>query len=330
MKKIVAVILIVVILYYAFPIAKEYFDNTSHTGNPVTVEIPEGALSDDIFNILKQNNLAANRIAFKLKLKTMGAASKLRFGTFELNDGMCLKDIISELVAGGKTNNTVKFTVPEGFSVENIAQRAQNLGFCTEKEFLDALNMNYDYAFLSKIPRGNYKYKLQGFLFPSTYEFYKDAKAYDIINTMLGEFEKQYNSTGASINDVYLNVIKASLIERESLLDSEKPIISGVIKNRIEADMLLQIDASVVYAVTNGIYDKNSVTYNDLKIDSVYNTYKYKGLPAGAICNPGIKAIQAAITPQNHNYYYYHTDTDKNDGSHIFTENYNEHLNTMN
>ena len=330
MKKIIAVILIIVILYYAFPVAKEYFGTTSGAGNAVTVEIPEGAVSDDIFEILKANSLVSSKLAFKLKLKSMGVSSQLKYGTFELNDGMCLKDIISKLILGGKANNTLIFTVPEGFSVENIAQRAQNLGFCTEKEFLDALNMNYNYEFLSKIPRANYKYRLQGFLFPSTYEFYKDATAYDIINTMLGEFEKQYKSTGAPINDVYLNVIKASLIEREALLDNEKPIIAGVIKNRLEADMLLQIGASVAYAVTNGIYDKTSITYKDLKIDSVYNTYKYKGLPVGAICNPGIKAIEAAVNPTDHNYYYYHTDTDKNDGSHIFNENYNDHLNTMN
>ena len=89
--------------------------------------------------------------------------------------------------------------------------------------------------------------------------------------------------------------------------------------------MLLQIDASVVYAISDGMYDVERVLYKDLEVDSPYNTYRYTGLPVGAICNPGIKSIKAAITPQNHKYLFYHTDTDKNDGSHIFSETFSQH-----
>ena len=118
---------------------------------------------------------------------------------------------------------------------------------------------------------------------------------------------------------------RAALIERESKLDSERTMISGVIDNRIKKGMLLQIDASVVYAVSDGLYDLNRVLYKHLEIDSPYNTYKYAGLPAGPICNPGIKSIEAAMTPESHDYLYYHTDNEKNDGSHIFTRTLSEH-----
>ncbi len=330
MKKIVFIIIIILMIILVSPAVSEYFNTESYDGNEVTVEIKEGATIDEIADILKDNGLIKYKTVFKLKTRLSEYANTLRYGTFILSDGMCLQDILKELATGGMVENTVKFIVPEGFSVENIAQRAENLGLCTKDEFLDALNERYDYAFISKIPTLDYKYKLQGFLFPSTYEFYKDAKPYDIINTMLGEFEKQYNSVSTNYDNIYENIIKASLIEREALLDSEKTIISGVIKNRLEANMLLQIDASVAYAVTDGVYDITSVTYQHLKTNSLYNTYRYKGLPVGPIANPGLEAIKAALSPQNNNYYYYHTDTDKGDGSHIFSENYQQHLNTMN
>ena len=102
-------------------------------------------------------------------------------------------------------------------------------------------------------------------------------------------------------------------------------MIAGVIENRLNLDMPLQIDASVVYAISGGMYDVERVLYKDLEVDSGYNTYKNKGLPTGPICNPGIKSIYAAMNPQKHQYLFYHTDTTKNDGSHIFSKTYEEH-----
>ena len=177
----------------------------------------------------------------------------------------------------------------------------------------------------------NVKYKLQGYLFPSTHIFDEDSTAHDIIDRFLGEFEKQYDTVkghlpeGMSMNEA---IIRASLVEREAKLDSERATISGVIQNRLDVDMILQIDATVVYAITDGMYDVEQVLYSDLRIESPYNTYQNKGLPAGAICNPGLKAIVAAIKPEKHNYIYYHTDEEKKDGSHIFTETFSEHTNS--
>ena len=118
---------------------------------------------------------------------------------------------------------------------------------------------------------------------------------------------------------------RAALIEREAKLDSERTMISGVIDNRLKIGMLLQIDASVVYVISDGLYDVDRVLYKHLEVDSPYNTYKYTGLPAGPICNAGIKSIEAAMTPKEHKYLYYHTDTEKNDGSHIFSETFAQH-----
>ena len=95
--------------------------------------------------------------------------------------------------------------------------------------------------------------------------------------------------------------------------------------NRLKIDMPLQACATVIYAKSNGAYDMDTVLYSDLEFPSPYNTYRNEGLPVGPICNPGIKAIEAAINPESHSYLYYHTDEKKKDGSHIFTETYGEH-----
>jgi len=167
-------------------------------------------------------------------------------------------------------------------------------------------------------------------LFPQTYEFLIGETPHNIINTLLGEFEKQYSKIGDINNINFDTITMASLVEREAKLDSERDIIAGVIKNRISSNMPLQIDASVVYFLSDGLYDIDRVLYKDLEKDSLYNTYKYRGYPVGPICNPGIKSLKAALMPKHHDYLYYHTDETKKDGSHIFTKNYNEHLNTQN
>ena len=194
---------------------------------------------------------------------------------------------------------------------------------CNADDFLNALSDNYDYSFIKDIPDVDYKYKLQGFLFPNTYTFSKDTTAHNIIDIMLGEFERQYNSIASenkTAHSMYEIITKASLIERESMIENERYLISGVIENRLEKDMPLQIDATVLYAITDGLYDANVV---------LYNTYKYYGLPVGPICNPGLSSIDAAMKPDSNNYLYYHTNEEKGDGSHIFTETLNEHNETM-
>ena len=124
------------------------------------------------------------------------------------------------------------------------------------------------------------------------------------------------------MNDI---IILASLIEREAKVSRERTIISGVLQNRIEKNMPLQIDASVIYAVSDGLYDMDKVLYKHLEYESPYNTYYVSTLPVGAICNPGIASIKAAMQPDSHNYLYYNTDEKKNVGSHVFNETLSQH-----
>ncbi len=295
----------------------------------ITVTIPEGTPSKRIAEILKENDVIESKYVFLARLALSKYNGKLQYGTFKFDKNDSLGEIMKNLATKGAKKTTTTLTVPEGYSVERIMARVVEMGLCTDSEFEAALKKDYDYPFLKSVPQNaNIKYRLQGFLYPSTYEFYSDATAETVIKTMLDEFGKQ--TQDLNIADYYKTITCASLVEREAKLDSERALISGVIHNRIKQDMPLQIDASVVYAISDGMYNVERVFYKDLKVDSPYNTYKYAGLPIGPICSPGINSIKAAVSPASHNYLYYHTDTEKNDGSHIFTETYTEHQNTMN
>ena len=295
----------------------------------VSVSIPEGANSVQISEVLKESGLIKSQSYFLARLFVSPYRGKLRYGTFKIDKNATLSSIFKTLAKDGAKKNTVSVTIPEGYSVEMIEDKLISLGLCTKAEFEAALSENYDYDFLSAIPNSkDIRYRLQGFLYPETYEFYADASAKTIIDTMLKEFQKQILPLNIKKDDLFDIVTKASMIEREAKIDSERAVIAGVIENRIRQNMRLQIDATVAYAVSDGRYNKSKIYYKDLDVNSKYNTYKYKGLPIGPICCPSIKSITAAKSPLLHKYLYYHTDTVKNDGSHIFTETFSQHTST--
>lgn len=330
-KRIFAVICIIAFFVIIVPYAMELLGiPTSFSTQSVTVSVPEGSSTVEIAKLLKTNDLIKSKYIFVYKVKTGKYNNKLNYGIFKFKKNMSVDEIIGIIGENVYTKKTYSITIPEGYSVEQTAQLFDNRGFIKYKDFIDALSDDYEYDFISAIPNGEYKYKLQGFLFPSTYEFYDTATAHEVIDRMLGEFEKRYSELSISYENIFEIITKASVVEKEAKLDGERAAIAGVINNRLQQDMLLQVDACVVYAITDGMYNADKVYNSDLKTDSLYNTYKYKGLPVGPICNPGIKSIDAVINAQKHDYLYYHTDETKNDGSHIFTKTFDEHVKTMN
>ncbi len=322
MKKVwekVAILIVAVIIICVVVI---FLPNRSKITEEKTVSIPQGSSLVDIANILKDEDVISVRPSFLFRVVFSGEKGNLNYGEFQFKPGMSYDDIIKALsTPTGKEVITV--SIPEGYSVELIVKKLTDEGLSSEEEFEDALLKDYDYDFLDGVSE-KVNYRLQGFLFPSTYEFYTDATAEEIIERMLSEFQKQYEAAGGKGEDAVDVITKASLIEREAKLDSERPTIAGVIENRIKAGMPLQIDAGAQYAVSNGEFNV-VVTREDLKVDSVYNTYTRKGLPEGPICNPGIESIKAALNPEEHDFLYYRT-TEKGDGSHRFSTTYEEHL----
>jgi UPF0755 protein len=213
-------------------------------------------------------------------------------------------------------------TVPEGFTVGQTAERVAEATNVTAEEF-DAAAAGGDYQ-VSIIPaekQGN----LEGFLFPKTYELALDVSAREVVERMLSQFQIEVvdlDWTKAEDLGVtpYEVITIASLIEREAVLDDERPLVAAVIFNRLNAGMRLQIDATVQYALPQW---KDVLTYEDLETPSPYNTYLNYGLPPTPICSPGKRSIVAALNPADVDYIYY---VATGDGGHFFTSDYNEFL----
>jgi len=331
-KRIITLVVLILVVLSAVkvtPLALEFLSVSKYHGDDTSFEVAMGSGVSQVADALKERGIIKNRYTFIARVRFFSEGS-IYYGTHSITNGMTLADIVNTLTTPPEDMNTVTLSVPEGYSVEMIAHRASEAGLCTYDEFIQALNDTYEYEFINHIPDANQKYKLEGFLFPDTYEFFATDDAHAVIDKMLGAFQTQYTKYFTDFNRMYEIVTKASIVEREAVLDSERATIAGVINNRLAKDMLLQVDATVVYAKSAGLYDITQVTYADLEVASPYNTYKTKGLTPGPICNPGIKSILAAAKPESHEWLFYHTDEVKKDGSHIFTKTFDDHVATMN
>jgi UPF0755 protein len=223
-----------------------------------------------------------------------------------------------------KKINTVTVTIPEGYTNKEIGQKLEKSGLITEKDFTNQVEnwTENDYWFLKDLP--NDKHKLDGFLYPATYSFPKDVSSKTIIIKMLEAFQMNTESNKDYITKNKLNirniVITASLIEKETAQDVDRPKVASVIYNRINKNMPLQIDATILYVIGH----KDKLYNKDLAVKSPYNTYLNKGLPPSPICNPGTKSINAAISPAKTDYLYYVLNSKTNE--HIFAKTYAEHV----
>ncbi len=331
---VVAVILAVLGISYAVGkhFANSYLINDNQTEvqvdsqNVIEIDIPKGSSTKDIAKILKDNGIISNAFSFRLTSKLNGADGTYNYGTFYMAKDMGTDQIIKILQGTSQAESTSKITIPEGYTVKQIAALVDERGIATSDEFINEMNTGeFDYDFLKDIPeRENY---LEGYLFPDTYFLSGNETAHDIIVMMLNRFEQVYNesvksyvsSSGYTLDQL---VTVASMVESEAKLDEERPTIAGVIYTRLEIDMPLQIDSTVQYA----LQQKNEVVTNtDLTVDSPYNTYKNKGLPEGPICNPGKESLIAAVQPESHNYYYYVL-KEQGGSEHTFAENYDDFL----
>ncbi len=337
-RKIILCIFCVIIIlagYFGISMYMEYQSKGEGIEETVNIEIAQGEGTWDIATKLEEKDLIQYKVVFYLKAKNMGVANKLRYGEFTFQKESGLEKIIEVLTTGGAQKDAVMFTVPEGYTIELIAKKLEKEGVCAEADFLEAVEKEYEYWFLESIPENeNIRYRLQGFLYPETYAIHEDMTAEDIVKIMLSQFDKLFTEEMRKKMDtlgknVFEVVVEASIIERETGIEEEKPIIAGVIKNRLDIGMKLQMCPTVLYPITDGLYEKTTVTYEDIAIDSPYNTYMYEGLPVGPISCPSISSIQAVLNPDENSYFFYHANNEKNDGSHIFTETYEEHMKTQ-
>ncbi|SHG81310.1 UPF0755 protein [Thermosyntropha lipolytica DSM 11003] len=298
----------------------QYMPVDPHDKNYIDVFIPENSTARDIAGILYEEKLIRSREAFLYYCKKTGYDSRLKAGHFRFSRSQSLKEIARDIAEGKVV--MITFTIPEGYTVEQIGDIVVKKGLCSREEWEEALRKDYDYPFLAEVPSG-VKNRLEGFLFPDTYVVGEGITASELVAMMLQNFANIWErdfAREAEGKSIYQIVTIASMVEREAVVPSERARIAGVIFNRMRAGMPLQIDATVLYALGK---HKEIVTYDDLKVDSPYNTYQITGLPLGPIACPGREAIKAVLNPEKHDYLYY---VARGDGSHHFSRTYAEHL----
>lgn len=276
-----------------------------------SVTITEGESLGDVTAELKEKGLVKYGYLFQLFASFTHKAEKITAGSYELSTVMDYSALLNNISSTSAYRETVTVTIPEGYTVEEIFKLMENKGVCSYNDLLKvAQEETFDFDFLKDVKTTKEK-RLEGYLFPDTYEFYKGADAKNVINTMLKNFDERFDSKmeaemqllGYSKNDI---IIMASIIEKETDGGDQRNIAS-VLQNRLKNTWAtpkgyLQVDSTIQYLLKER---KKKLTDKDLEIDSPYNTYKNPGLPIGPICNPGLTAIEAALEPNKTNYYYF-------------------------
>jgi UPF0755 protein len=284
------------------------------------VVIKPGSSTSEIAEVLTEAGVVDNAWQFKLYIKRNKAETKIKAGEYHLKTGLSYKDALTLLLKGPKTRY-YSITIPEGFTLKEIADVVGSKTSISKQEFLTFAGKDYyDLSFLSEIPSDS----LEGYLFPKTYLITERMNAHDVIKMMLLQFQKEVSPldfTWAKGRNLSLHqvITVASMIEKEVKIQEERSEVAAVIYNRLNKGMLLQIDATVQYALPER---KPQLSYDDLKVPSLYNTYLNPGLPPGPIASPGLASIQAALKPANVDYLFYVLTGE--DGSHTFTSSYEE------
>ncbi len=288
----------------------------------IMVTIEQGETANQIIAKLKENGIIENETAFKLYLKTNDVGSKLRAGSYQLSPSMTTEEIVDELLTG--VGEMVHFTIPEGYTLRDIADLFVAKNIMSADTFWELVR-TYDisgYEYMQGCPDNDHR--LEGFLFPDTYYVAKDTAPEKVFGMMLDRFAEVWNDLPANESGLssYETVILASMVESEARFDEERPTIASVYLNRMEIDMPMQCDATILYAMPER---KTQLYYSDYKYESIYNTYLHPGLTPTPISNPGLKSLEAAMQPEQTDYLYYLWDRVDEDG-HVFSTTYEQHL----
>ena len=297
-----------------------------HRPEKTFVDIPHGTPRWRIAGILAHDDVIRNRLAFLL-FSEWHHKEPMQAGEYLIDRPMNSREVFWKIARGHIFVHTV--VIPEGWTMYDIANELERQHLCTRNQFLGAA---HDVSLISDLaPRAR---SLEGFLFPSTYEFTRHATCDDVVKRMVADFHAVWSSLdpgdsltlpqGLSLEQV---VTLASLVERETPNAQERPLVAGVFYNRLRLGYPLQCDPTVQYAFElNGRVDHN-VRPADLRINSPYNTYEHRGLPPGPIANPGEASLKAALAPAKTDYLYFVANAQ---GGHYFSKTLAEHDRAVN
>lgn len=297
----------------------------------VLVEIPSGANTAQIASILKEAGIIHNSLLFRFYTRWYGLDERFIAGRYQLNPAMSLEGVAALIVSGEVYRETNWFTIPEGFTAEQIAARLSEQGLVDEALFLElasrpSATIAAGFAFLQEIDSDQVKYLLEGYLFPDTYEIPAGATEEEIVFLMLKQmdtvFTDQYKQRAQELGMSMHQVLTlASIIEREGRVEQERPLIAGVFHNRLAMNHPLESCATIQYILGEV---KPVLLYEDLRIPSPYNTYQNPGLPPGPIAAPGAASIHAALYPEETDYFFFVYKEDSS-GEHYFSRTLSEH-----
>jgi UPF0755 protein len=284
---------------------------------PHLVDIPPGTPFTHISHILHQQQLIGPEWFFTLLGRVQGVDRKIIPGEYELDAGMKPTEMLKKLVKGEVYRHAL--TIPEGFNVVQIAEILDQKNLARKQ---DILRLTRDPVFIQSLDIQ--APSLEGYLFPDTYQFSRYTPPEFIVRTFVNRFHEMVTPdlrSQAMTLDMTLHEVLtlASVVEKETGLAAERPLVSGVFHNRLQKGIPLQSDPTVIYALE--FFDGN-IRKDDLSVNSPYNTYKIFGLPPGPIANPGLAAIHAALYPTPTDFVYF---VARNDGSHQFSVTLAEH-----
>ncbi|MGL5355201.1 MAG: endolytic transglycosylase MltG [Cetobacterium sp.] len=276
----------------------------------IIVNLKNGTSINSVFREIG----VGDSIIFKIFLKyEKNSGKNIKAGFYELNGEYSYKDIL-QMMEEGRVKYTI-LTIPEGYSIKEIGRLLQERNLGSEEGLKKSLEKIKDFPYIT--PNGNF----EGYLYPETYYLSLNTNEDEIVKAMLAQFLKKFPSQNYLDKKLfYEKLIMASIIEREAQLKDEKKLMSSVFYNRLKKGMKLGSDATVNYVYD---YTKRRMYYKDLKVESPYNTYMYRGLPPGPISNPDYDSVIAAINPAVTDYLFFVVTSS---GKHTFTKTYREHL----
>lgn len=329
----IMVILGLMIAVGGYIYVKNELKPVSSSGQEVIITLKPGMGSSAIADELEQSGLIRNATLVKVYLKLKDEGSRFQAGTYAMKPSMELNDIIAQLNQGNTVKaEVIRFTIPEGYTLVQIADKLASEKLIDKKVFLQlaAAPKELDTAVKAYISQdAAVKHPIEGYLFPETYELAKDSTEQDILLRMMDELGNKLSSLPADWETkmkaqgltFHQMLTIASLVEREVIVDGERTLVAGIIYNRIKKKMPLQIDATVQYLFDK---QKSRLYEKDLRVESAYNTYLHTGLPPGPIASPSIASIKSTLYPKSSKYLFYVT---KKDGTqtHLFAETYTQH-----
>lgn len=296
----------------------DYVTRPGQPGAAVEVEIPEGATGREIGRILADQKLIEHEGFFRLAMQIEGIDPNIRHGAYELHRGLSAVQLLHLLLEGPTAYlhaNQVRVTIPEGLSIPQAAalvdEPSKFFEAASDRDLIARLGITTD--------------SLEGFLMPNTYFFDSAPEPIVLVERMVRQFEKEWevliaeHPGAAHLDKLYL-VTVASLVERETKVDEERPLVAQVIYNRIENKMPLQMDSTLQFALNK--YGQRMLD-EDKQVRSPYNTYRNRGLPPGPICSPGLASLRAAMAPADVPYLYFVSNADGQ--THTFSSTLDEH-----